>query len=651
MSVSEQFEAFYSLELTQDLNLPPRISSRYSVKACLASSDRKEVYLLTSLLEGDHVVLRRLPLEQSELNRSEYALLLGIDHPRVPKAIELFEENGFSYFFRSYVDGVSLHQWVASRGPSSERETVDIIIQLCDILTYLHTRQPPIIHRDIKPQNVIIASDGSVYLIDFDISRNFDPAAVKDTTYMGTLGSAPPEQYGYGQTNSRSDIYSLGMLLIFLCTGRCDRAELLHIPPKLHRIAETCTQFAPKDRYASASKMKRALVSLRHTSLFRAVAVAGVILLITGAFYLGCIYTKNSISSANAPALLQIEGEDAERRTAVAEDGTVSFTSAAIEKLVKDKLGKGEEGHVTLSELQSITELSLVGIDSKDLSVPIDFYSDQAYRNGDPINRGKISSLSDLALMKSLNNLTLIYQCIDDLSPLKDLKLQSLTIIGNYVSDLSPLSNMQTLRVLNVNNNPVADISPLKHLQRLEALHIQQSNVTDVSVVAELPTLTSIGAGQIPCLDFSPFLELSQLSYVEITGSGSEDAAIVSGNSNINELIAMNCGITSLAVLKTMPNLKELELSNNNLESLEGIERFQKLKRLIIRSTNISDMSPLISLPDLREIDLRGIEDVDLSPLLQISSLKKVFCSPAMQSSIDQIKNDASFEIEISELL
>ncbi len=367
MGVCEQFEAFYGAQLSQNVELPVRILSRYCVRACLASSERKEVYLLASLQQGDRAVLRRLPMAQSPLNRSEYTLLRSMDHPRVPKAIALFEEDGFSYFLRSYIDGVPLHQWVAARGPSPQQEAADIIIQLCDILTYLHTRQPPVIHRDIKAQNVIVDSNGAVYLIDFDISRNFDPAAAKDTTYMGTSCSAPPEQYGYGQTDPRSDIYSLGMLLIFLCTGRCDRTALPHVPPRLRRIAQTCTQFAPKDRYASAAKIRRALASRRRAPLFRAAAAAAAILLAAGAFYLGCIYTKNTIA-ANNPALIQTENGETARRTAVAEDGTVSFASAAIEKLARDKLGKGAEDPITVSQLQSITELSLVGADSTDSS-------------------------------------------------------------------------------------------------------------------------------------------------------------------------------------------------------------------------------------------------------------------------------------------
>ena len=155
---------------------------------------------------------------------------------------------------------------------AAECEAVHIIVQLCDILTYLHTRQPAVIHRDIKPQNVILDPGGVLYLIDFDISRKFDPQAVKDTMFLGTLATAPPEQYGYGQTDARSDLYSLGVLLIYQCTGRYERAALAEMPPRLRKIAETCTQFAPKERYTSAIRLRRALLTHECSILLRIAA-------------------------------------------------------------------------------------------------------------------------------------------------------------------------------------------------------------------------------------------------------------------------------------------------------------------------------------------------------------------------------------------
>src|SRR5258708_27596551 len=91
--------------------------------------------------------------------------------------------------------------------------------QICDVLSYLHTQQPPVIFRDLKPSNVMISKNGHVYLIDFGIARIFKPGKQHDTVALGSPGYAAPEQYGKAQSTPRSDIYSLGALLHYLLTG------------------------------------------------------------------------------------------------------------------------------------------------------------------------------------------------------------------------------------------------------------------------------------------------------------------------------------------------------------------------------------------------------------------------------------------------
>ncbi|MEA4845943.1 MAG: protein kinase [Clostridiaceae bacterium] len=643
MDTAEQFETFYDIELGQAVSLPERITSRYSVNACLASSDRKEVYMLTENEMNERVILRRLPPGQGEPNQAEYSLLSSLDHPHIPKAIEVFEEEGFSYLIRSYIQGNSLHQWIAVRGAASECEAIRIMVQLCDLMTYLHTRRPPVIHRDIKPQNVIIAPDGTIFLIDFDIARKFDPIAIKDTMFMGTSATAPPEQYGYGQTDARSDIYSLGVLLIFLCTGRFERAALSEMPPRLRKIAQICTQFAPKDRYASAVQLKRVLPAPKRTLLLRLAAGLAIVSAFAGGFDAGRLFEGNG-----APAALHASVGKVERRTAVAEDGTVSFADGVIEDLVREKLGKEPGEPITLGEIQTITDLSVVGVPSENRSLPIDIYQDQAYQNGEPIMRGEIRTLSDLSLMKGLDNLMLVYQRIEDISPLKELHLQTLMLVGNYVTDLTPLADMKTLRHLNISNNPVTDISPLESFQRLKELYIQQCNVTDISVISKIPTLTSVDVSNIPCLDYSPLLALPLLSFVEMNDSSAQDVALVSGNLAMRELVAIHSGITDLDELKPMPDLIRLNLNHNEIKGLTGIERYKSLKNLAIRNVPVDDLTPLAGLPALEELDLRGV-GADLSPLLHIPLLKKIICSPDMQVQIDQIKNEAEFEIEVLE--
>ncbi len=99
------------------------------------------------------------------------------------------------------------------------KEVLDIGVQLCNVLNYLHTRQPPIIFRDLKPDNVLRTADGQLYLIDFGIARHFKPGQARDTIAFGSPGYAAPEQYGKAQTGPSADIYSLGVILHQMLTG------------------------------------------------------------------------------------------------------------------------------------------------------------------------------------------------------------------------------------------------------------------------------------------------------------------------------------------------------------------------------------------------------------------------------------------------
>jgi len=155
-------------------------------------------------------------------------MLAGLKHDNLPGIYDYFTDAGRWYVVMEFIEGETLETYlnnikVSLAGTSVDRlpleKTLAIGIQLCTVLDYLHTRQPPIIFRDLKPANVMLNSDGHVYLIDFGIARHFKPGQAKDTIALGSPGYAAPEQYGKAQTTPRSDIYSLGALLHHMLTG------------------------------------------------------------------------------------------------------------------------------------------------------------------------------------------------------------------------------------------------------------------------------------------------------------------------------------------------------------------------------------------------------------------------------------------------
>jgi len=172
--------------------------------------------------------------------KREALLLTGLAHQSLPHIYDHFSEAGSRYLAMDFIEGETLEERLGKTpgGRLPLEKALSIGIQLCSVLDYLHTRQQPIIFRDLKPGNIMLTPGGLVYLIDFGIARHFKAGQVKDTAAFGSPGYAAPEQYGKAQTTPRSDIYGLGATLHQLLTG--DDPTLtpfhfapLHLPPSI----------------------------------------------------------------------------------------------------------------------------------------------------------------------------------------------------------------------------------------------------------------------------------------------------------------------------------------------------------------------------------------------------------------------------------
>jgi len=169
-----------------------------------------------------------------------------------------------------FIEGQTLGQLLSQRtAPFTEAEVLDWAGQLCDVLSYLHAQHPPVIFRDLKPDNIMLAPDRRIKLIDFGIARLFKPGQLKDTRRFGTPGFAPPEQYGQGQTDARSDVYALGVTLHHLLT-KYDPSITPFALPKVRQLnpavsarteaaIERAIQLDPTHRLQSAAELKQAV--------------------------------------------------------------------------------------------------------------------------------------------------------------------------------------------------------------------------------------------------------------------------------------------------------------------------------------------------------------------------------------------------------
>jgi serine/threonine protein kinase len=170
-------------------------------------------------LQGLHP---QVMLEATNTFQREVSLLSLLDHANLPHLYEHFQEPEHWYLVMDFIEGETLEEY--QNKISGKRlqlsETLDIGLQLCTVLEYLHTQQPPIVFRDLKPANIMRTSTGKIYLIDFGIARYFKQGQAKDTIALGSPGYAAPEQYGKAQTTPQADIYSLGAVLHQLLTAR-----------------------------------------------------------------------------------------------------------------------------------------------------------------------------------------------------------------------------------------------------------------------------------------------------------------------------------------------------------------------------------------------------------------------------------------------
>lgn len=200
----------------------------------------------------------------------ETDILKKLKHANLPSIIDVIEDEKTFLIVMDYIEGRSLSKTLEEYGAQPQEYVIEWAKQLCDVLGYLHSREPAIIYRDMKPANIMLKPDGNLTLIDFGTAREFKEKNLADTTCLGTVGYAAPEQFGgMGQTDARTDIYCLGATLYHLVTGLNPSEPPYEIKPirqvnpglssGLERILLKCTQRNPDDRYQSAAELMYAL--------------------------------------------------------------------------------------------------------------------------------------------------------------------------------------------------------------------------------------------------------------------------------------------------------------------------------------------------------------------------------------------------------
>ncbi len=196
----------------------------------------------------------------------EIDMLKRLSHPNLPSIIDVIDQKDNFLIVMDYIQGNSLKDRLDEFGAQPQELVIEWAKQLSDVLGYLHTRKPAIIYRDMKPSNIMLKPDGKLTLIDFGTAREYKEKNLADTTCLGTIGYAAPEQFGgKGQTDGRTDIYCLGATLYHLVTGMNPSEPPYEIKPireinpslssGLEKIILKCTQRNPEDRYQNCAEL------------------------------------------------------------------------------------------------------------------------------------------------------------------------------------------------------------------------------------------------------------------------------------------------------------------------------------------------------------------------------------------------------------
>lgn len=254
------------------------IDGKYELLKKIGQGGMSKVYLAMDLRLNKQWAVKEINKYTQSKNQEvivqslivEANLMKKLDHPALPRIVDIIDSGNMIYVVMDYIEGESLDKILQSYGAQPQELVIDWAKQLCDALGYLHNQNPPVIYRDMKPANVMLKPEGNLKVIDFGIAREYKEENMEDTVSLGTRGYAAPEQFGgKGQTDARTDIYCLGATLYHLVTGQnpCEPPYEMFPIRKwnpalsggLEKILLKCTQLNPDERYQNCDELMYAL--------------------------------------------------------------------------------------------------------------------------------------------------------------------------------------------------------------------------------------------------------------------------------------------------------------------------------------------------------------------------------------------------------
>lgn len=613
--------------------LPTKLSQDYHIVSCLKHTETKRVYVLKEIHSGSRYILKCGTGREAELLHKEFLMLDSVEGDFLPKPVSCFSEQDITYLLREYIAGETLEQKVDRIGVYSIEQAITVMLNICQCVQTMHEHVPQLIHRDIKPQNIIVTEHNNYMFIDMDTVREYKKDGSYDTVCVGTRETAAPEQFGFRQSDVRSDIYSLGILFLYLMTGcySINCAEWKNLPVPIQKTVLKCLAFDPKNRYRSVKALYRELTSLKR--FFRR---RGTVMIHTA---MGLIAVVTAVMIIiHSLTIYQYQHQ------------SISFENPQIEAAVRQTLEFDDHSPITQSDLEGITTLILCGGRTfQSWEEHEEYHSTYWSEFNNEEKAMEPVVLSDLQYLPNLHTVALDNQGLESLADLQGLSLNRLSLRKNSIANLDGIEENSELRCLNISDNPLSEIESLAAVSSLYQLNISGTSVESMDVLEELP-LTLLDCTYTNITDYSTLTDLKHLTILQISGADSETIAQINTLTNLEILGLFESDLTGLEELSDLKRLECIDITLcYGIDSLSGIDNFPKLNYLGIAGTEISDISAITELNHLEMLDVTNAPIDTLNPIKECENLHMVFIDSGKEAVIQQMDLRESLEIIVNQ--
>lgn len=668
MDETRAFIRKYQEEQLNGETLPQKLNGRFELLACIHVTETHASFLLRRKETGEKYLLKRgqagnmssLSVERKQQTRIVQGTGLG------ESEIIYWTEDDKEYLLRRYIEGQNLEEYY-ERNPNLDKcKVLDIAIQICDILAKLHHLKPPMIHRDIKPQNLILDRYGRVHLIDFETSRNFDRNKRKDTKFYGTELTAAPEQYGYAQTDERTDIYAFGKVLCYLLTGdyQVEGCELLE--GRLGAIVGKCCAFDPEKRYQNMEEVKRLLVVEQKRNMperkkkFLRISggLASLIIIFLAGTFLGNYWAERSVTSlvqeevqkqmaqqgvqaSNQTGAKQEEDADTRQNVGQGEDLLYQAAAASLNKET-----------VTEEDLQKVVRIAVIGTTVYDMSQSFEL-EDMFHRDEEYMNNRDCGTISDLSLLGKMTNLSEVYlynQQITNIDVLEGLPIRKLYLSNNQIEDFRVVEKLPLLREFFISRNPIRYLPDFSKCAKLTTLVMNENTFADLECLGG----SAVEQMEIRRLylangDYTFLEKMSRLRMLYVWNPDADLMEEVSRLTSLCELGLFDYHRENLDFLSSMQKVATLHLQSPYELDLSSLEKLDNLSLLSISCYPLDDISVIRNIRNLSYLSVDQTDVQDLSMLPECRRLQDVHVNAQQAAYIEEHDPGHSYQVNVDQ--